>query len=503
MSNSKTLPAPAKPKPIDGWIRKSELDDYLDRHLPLPTQAISNEEYIPLPQTREQRTVELLTLETAQAHAKKLGMDRRQFLRSSCGMALAFAAVNSVFGNFFTVDAAELWEPGAVAEKKTSYFIFDVQTHHVAMDKQWPTADQEFIDYLVGLRRFGGSMNPELKRKTPEPSDLYIENFVKEVFLDSDTNVIALSALPSQTEEGNVLPPELLVKTRNWVNELTRSPRVISHGVFTPELGTRNLEAMELQAEKLRIEAWKGYSGVSRDRKREGWTIDDEKLVYPALEYARKLKIKNICLHKGLPFPGEQRFWQPMDVIRAAQDFPDLNFLVYHAGFKGVGDVLPAARSGFKTSSYVPWVSDMCALKQKNPKITNVYMELGSAFALMVNSSPLLCAHVLGMIIKAFGNDHLLWGTDSIWWGSPQWQIEAFRRLEMPPELMRRFGYKPLTTEVKRKIFGLNAARVYGIDPQAKRNPVPSDYVEKLRKMYQQAGGPMPSNTQYGWVRAV
>jgi predicted TIM-barrel fold metal-dependent hydrolase len=344
-------------------------------------------------------------------------------------------------------------------------------------------------------------MNPELKRKTPEPSDLYIENFIKEVFLDSETDVIALSALPSQTEEGNVLPPELLVKTRDWVNELTRSPRVISHGVFTPELGTRNLEAMQVQSEKLRIEAWKGYSGVSRDSKRTGWTIDDEKIAYPALEYARKLKVKNICLHKGLPFPGEQLWWQPMDVIKAARDFPDLNFLVYHAGFKGVGEVLPAARNQFKTTSYVPWVSDICTLKQKNPKITNVYMELGSTFALMVSSSPLLCAHVLGMIIKAFGDDHVLWGTDSIWWGSPQWQIEAFRRLEMPATLARRFGYTPLTTEVKRKILGLNAARVYGVDPQAKRQPVPSDYVEKLRQSYRRAG-PTPSNTQYGWVSA-
>jgi len=66
--------------------------------------------------------------------------------------------------------------------------------------------------------------------------------------------------------------------------------------------------------------------------------------------------------------------------------------------------------------------------------------------------------------------------------------------------LQKRFGYKPLTDDVKAKIFGLNAAKVYGVDPKAKRNPVPGDYLDKLKKQYKAAGGPFPSNTQYGWV---
>jgi len=73
----------------------------------------------------------------------------------------------------------------------------------------------------------------------------------------------------------------------------------------------------------------------------------------------------------------------------------------------------------------------------------------------------------------------------------------------MPGSLIKQFGYKPLTTEMKRRIFGLNAAGVYGLDPNARRNPVPGDYVDELKKLYQQAGGPMRSNTQYGWVAAI
>jgi hypothetical protein len=259
---------------------------------------------------------------------------------------------------------------------------------------------------------------------------------------------------------------------------------------------------MQAQAEKLRIDAWKGYTGVGRAKGVSSWRVDDEKLSYPALEYSRKSKIKNICLHKGLPFPGDPESWSPKDVVQAAKDFPDLNFLVYHSGFRSLEDALPAAQDGFRKTAYIPWVSDLCQWRKHNSRMSNVYMELGSTFALMVSASPLLCAHVLGMIIDAFGADHVLWGTDSVWWGSPQWQIEAFRRFQIPEDLQKRFGYKPLTPEVKRQIFGLNAAKVYGVDPAAKRNPMPRDYLEQLRKTYKESGMAAPSNTQYGWVRA-
>jgi uncharacterized protein len=82
-----------------------------DRHLPIPSQVVSNEEYHPLPQTAAQKAVEYHLLEMANRNAKKLGTDRRQFLPTRCGLATAFAALNEVFGNFFRIEAAELWEP--------------------------------------------------------------------------------------------------------------------------------------------------------------------------------------------------------------------------------------------------------------------------------------------------------------------------------------------------------------------------------------------------------
>jgi hypothetical protein len=501
MSNSKTTPPVRRPAAHNGWIRKSELDAWLDRFLPIPTQVISNEEYTPIAQTPQQKRLECEIMAGADRQARRLGMDRRSFLRTSCGTALAFAAMNTVFGRFFHVDAAELFEPAAAAAK-AKFFIFDVQTHHVATPEQNPHRDQEFLNAVFGLRSVARKMNPALKDREPHLEDIYLENYIKEVFLDSETDLVALSALPGASEETDVLTPEVIYKSRSWINQLTSSQRVISHGYFSPDLGQQNIEYMHAQLEKLKIDAWKGYTGVARAKGREGWRIDDEKLAYPALEDARKRGVKNICLHKGLPFPGDPEWWNPKDVTRAAQDFPDLNFLIYHSGFKDLQESLPDAADGFRKNPRVAWVSDMCDWKKKNPDVKNVYMEMGSTFALMVSSSPMLAAHVLGMIIDAFGDDHLLWGTDSVWWGSPQWQIEAFRRLEMPEELTKRFGWKPLTDDVKRKVFGLNAARVYRVDPEAQRNPMPADYLDKLRKLYKQAGSPSPSHTQYGWVRA-
>ncbi len=493
--NPKTNPDTPAPAATNGWVQKCDLDEYLGRHLPIPTQVVSNEEYYPLPQTRAQKAVEHHLIEMAGRGAKRLGVDRRQFLGSACGMATAFAAMNKVFGGYFRVEAAEMMEPAAAAQSKPDYFIFDVQTHHVKANYQNPL--------LFEFRRGARAMNPALRDREPKADDLYLENYIKEVFLDSDTDVAAISGVPAATEDENILPADQMAGTRDLLNRLSRSRRMVTHGLLTPDLGTKGREAMHQQTEKLKIEAWKGYTGLGLGADKEGWWADDEKIAYPSFEYSRKLKVKNICLHKGLALGlFNEAHCHPRDLVKVSRDFPDLNFLTYHSGFKSLQEALPAAADGFRKNPSVPWVSELCETRKKNPHMKNVYMELGSTFGMMAITHPQLCCHVLGMIIDAFGSDHVLWGTDSIWWGSPQWQIEALVRLEMPEELMKRFGYKPLTTEVKRQIFGLNAARVYGVDPKAKRNAMPGDYIDQLRKLYRQAGRPRPSNTQYGWVAA-
>jgi uncharacterized protein len=475
------------------WVRKWSRDAGTDEFSPLPTQVVSNEEYIPLAQTAEQARVAELLDENARRSARRLGLSRRDFLASSAGMASAFLALNAVFGQFFEIDPVEAIESAAADERKPSgQFIFDIQTHHVAAPRQFP--------FLLGLRRVGRPWNPELAKDRGTMDELYLGNYIKEIFLDSDTTVAVISGIPSATDESNILPPDKMAETRDVINRLAASQRLVAHGLVSPNKGPSDLDEMRRQSAELKISAWKGYTGLPFGNPPKPWRVDDEKVAYPMLEASRRLGIRNICLHKGLPLQGGvEEYWHPRDLERAAKDFPDLNFIVYHSAFHSLLPLLDAARDEFRTSARVNWVTDLCEIRQRNPGLTNIYAELGSTFGQMVITSPMLCGHVLGMLVQTFGADHVLWGTDSIWWGSPQWQIEALRRFTMPESLMKRFGYGPLTPEVKAQILGLNAARVYGIDPNAHRNPVPPDYVSKLRAAYREEG-PRPSLTQYGWV---
>ncbi|HYO79388.1 MAG TPA: amidohydrolase family protein [Thermoanaerobaculia bacterium] len=479
-------------------VRKCDLDAVRNTFLPIPTQIVGNEEFVPIAQTVQQQQVEAKLNEIADEASKKLGVSRRQFLASSGGMAAAFLAMNAVFGcRSFDVDPAEVLEVGASAEKwPKPYFIFDVQTHHVAAGRQIE------MPPLLKYREFGAMMgNQALQGRAHAWDDLYLANYVKEIFLDSDTVVAVITGLPSREDDQNVLPAADMVETRAQVNGLAQSKRLIAHGLFSPDLGSKNMEDMQRQVERLKIEAWKGYPGQPLAPDGRGWWMDDEKVAYPAYEYSRRVGIKTICVHKGLPLPiWDMEHSSPRDVPKAALDFPDMNFLIYHAAFRSIQDLMRAAQDDFKTTQYIPWISDLCEARKKNPRMTNVYMELGTTFGMVAVANPRAAAYIVGMMIDAFGDDHVLWGTDSIWWGSPQWQIEAFRRLQMPEEYMQRFGFKPLTDEVKRRIFGLNGAGIYGIDPAAKLKALPNDALSKLKETYKAAGG-MRSNTQYGWVR--
>jgi hypothetical protein len=105
---------------------------------------------------------------------------------------------------------------------------------------------------------------------------------------------------------------------------------------------------------------------------------------------------------------------------------------------------------------------------------------------------------MLGQMIQVAGADHILWGTDSIWGGSPQSQIVRLRKLKMTDALMEKHTYPELTDAIKDQILGLNAAKLFGVDPKAKRQAIKADKLSRLREEYRQ--DPRPSNTQYGWV---
>ena len=471
----------------------------LRTEVPLPTRLVSNEEFPPLPQTAAQRAVEDRILAAAGRLAPRLGLSRRDFLRTSGGVATSLLAMNAVFGRFFDVLPVEAADPAAFQERTGApFFIFDVQVHYVGAG--YDPGDAEALrkgavskQGLLGLRRQARRLNPKLASDQGTLADLSWENFVKEVFLDSETAIGLISTPPGPYPQEAVVPPKEMTHIRDEINRITQSRRMLAHGLITPQLGQADLDFMDLQAATLKVDAWKGYTGAPPKGFDRGWFVDDEKLAYPMLERAKKLGVRRVCLHKGLPLGPVADYNHPRDLIKAAQDFPDIDFLAYHSGLLGV--------TAPKPSGEVPWTTEFCQMKKKAPGLKNIYMELGSTFGQLVTTDPTACAHLLGQLVDAFGADHVLWGTDSIWYGTPQWQIEAFRRFEIPAVLVERHGYAPLTRTVKEQIFGLNAARVFGVDVNAKRNEIPKDYLSRMKMAYLEDGA-APSHRWYGWVTA-
>ncbi|MEO8992376.1 MAG: hypothetical protein ABI284_05235, partial [Nitrosospira sp.] len=56
---------------------------------PIPVQSISSDEFMPAPQTSQQREFEVRIKEAGTKMAKRLGISRRKFLQTAAGMATA------------------------------------------------------------------------------------------------------------------------------------------------------------------------------------------------------------------------------------------------------------------------------------------------------------------------------------------------------------------------------------------------------------------------------
>ena len=108
--------------------------------------------------------------------------------------------------------------------------------------------------------------------------------------------------------------------------------------------------------------------------------------------------------------------------------------------------------------------------------------------------------NLMGNDSKLDCSDHVIWSTAGLWWGSPQWVIDAFKRFQISDELCEKHGYTKITKQDKANIFGLNAAKLYGVDVDQKRKEIPQDGINKFKLKYQAMGG-QPSNRVPGWVR--
>jgi predicted TIM-barrel fold metal-dependent hydrolase len=476
---------------------------------PVPTQMVSNGEFNPLPQTPDQRRVEGRLTEFADATARRLGLDRRQFLRSSCGMAAAFVAMNEVFGPLFKVDPAEAKEPDAAAARASSLsrqFIFDDQLHFVR-------DDYDFAGIMELAQYAAVNWNPEMKK---EPVGMGLErykfaNFLKEIYFDSDTTIGLLSGAPFDDPSHWFLSNDQIKQASETVNGIAGSRRLLFHSLFTPNQPGW-MEEVDRVIEVVRPTSWKGYTigdPLSPQTTKYPFRLDDEKLMYPFYEKAVRAGITNICIHKGLlpkdyetAIPGGAwRYATVDDVPKAAKDWPQINFIIYHAALRAFLENPNDDLAEFERTGNIRWVSDLAAIPAKY-QVSNVFADLGTSFAVSAVTNPRFCAAMIGTLVKGLGHDHIFWGTDSVWYGSPQWQIEAFRRLEIPEDMQRKHGFAPLGPAdgvVKGAILGYNGARHYHLDLRAAANEMRQDGIAKRRAAYLDNGGG-PSNAAYGYV---
>ncbi|MFI5316980.1 MAG: amidohydrolase family protein [Myxococcota bacterium] len=470
---------------------------------PIPTQVVSNGEYMPSPQSSAQRQVEQVLGELADPIARRLRMDRRSFLKTSCGMAAAFLAMNRVYGELFSVGVAEAAEPAAAAERLAALskqLVIDVQLHFVRDDFNW--------DGLLVLGEWAKRWNPVLEKEGVTLRRYKFENFVKEVFLDSETRIGLISGAPSDDPSHAVIGSAELARARDTLNAVAGSRRVLSHSILRPgQAGW--LDEIDRALAEWRPDSWKGYTvGDPLAPSQFPWRMDDETVTYPGYAKIAKSNRRIVCVHKGLlPADYESstkhwRFAMVDDVGKAAADWPQLTFVIYHSGLKPFLTPPDESLAQFEKTGRMDWVTDLAEIPEKYG-VTNVYAELGTSFATSAVTHPRHCAALLGTLIRGMGADHVLWGTDSVWYGSPQWQIEAFRRIEIPEDMQKKHRFAPLGAAdgaAKTAILAGNAARLYGIDLAALAESSRRDSLAVAKREYE-AAGPARSNLAYGFIR--
>jgi predicted TIM-barrel fold metal-dependent hydrolase len=466
---------------------------------PIEFDPPSNGEYCPTgPTELGQRRMEMWRSIVEEKH-RRLGMSRREFAESACGTAAWLFTINQVAcggggggsaggaggagmggaggggGNAgsgggtntggapggggapgpdgaLPSDTAgydvkpDMMEDMGMAREALSgnEFIFDVQTHVVAPETEWQ-----------------GSIPAR------------VVDFMKLIFVDSDTTVACLSGVPATRDQG-LQSPAARAQIQQIV-ERYGGNRFLFHCNTDPQkAGEADFMAQAAMTHK-NIAAWKSYPQTNPG----GLAADN--ILNTFVSAARMTGVKIIASHRGLDSGSYNSSNSPVDVVRAAKAAPDLKFLIYHSGWQsGTNENHPydpmAPAAGLTGVDRFIRAMEEAQL----PPNSNVYAELGTTWR-NLSLDPQSAAHVIGKLLKYVGVDRVCWGTDCVMGGSPAGQIAAMRTFMIPQALQAAHGYPAMTDEIRRKIFGLNGAAAYGIDPAKTRYKISNDDITKLR----------------------
>ena len=574
MSKSDRVP---ESREEDAWLSDEQLKHVAPAesepfHGPVPTRMVSNGEYMPHPQTRDQQRVEHRVKELASKAAGKLNISRRRFLEGTGGLAASFIAMNEVYGRMFNVSDNEMFDPAHHSQHgpPRDLFVFDDQTHIVRTSinspqslralAQGPGAASTAAGFTknpfngVGGNAAGpdelGSLwtpwNPLQLHPDSPPNpgpattvagEFHLGQYINRLYLQAQTSVsiisnanFALFTPPGSTEpraakeiseslQGEILTGWQTSQCRDFINHLAGSTRALAHGQIYPGAGNHADplfgDYTQWQIENMQPDSWKGYNVATAASAGPGmlftrWRLDDEEIAYPTYEVIARNKHElkkhpgffNICVHKGLsPSPdgnvatnNQPEFGNPDDLVKACSDWPQFNWIMYHSCFRpsfyslqalldikneaGAQPPTMLRDSDGRSFPNIRWTTQFAQIAagkyragaeptSKSPssrhRLRNLYAELGTTMASVIITFPTVWAHMIGQLLYYMGEDHIVFGSDSVWYGGPQWQIEAFWRYQIPESIRRRWGYPQLTERAKRKILGLNSARLYGL----------------------------------------
>jgi uncharacterized protein len=531
--------------------------------LPVDVMPASNEEYLPPPPSKEQIAIMHLAERETERYRRKFKMTRGRFVRTAAATAIGFWAIDTVmmgrYGHYGFAqgrrrpDACDLeWDGKKGAESlrnRPGEFIFDVQSHHVDPDGEWRVSNPAIHAFFAAVwpqTREGGDADP-------------IENlgrfhYLKELFLDSATSATVLSVVPTSPDTRNPLPIAEAAATVRTVNRLARSRRCVMHAFVMPNRGSagnttpnmkpqyldEELQMMMERAVKYRdiLRGWKTYCAWGDIPYASGWFLDtDTGMAFLDQVQNVSRKVRSVppvvATHKGFALPGfDQRAATPRDIGPAAKAYPGVKIIVYHSGYD-IGDRQRPYRGDESARSDTNTVDGLIkslrennydASRFKKPgkafgNVPNVYAELGSVWR-DVMRDPDQAAHLLGKLITHVGPRRVVWGTDSLWYGSPQSEIVAFRRFEFTNEGKELYNLpyglqgdvedptkkarRPERT-IRNAILGRNAARAYRFNPDARRRKISCDKVNELgEEGYVDSAGneresaPLASNTVLG-----
>ena len=429
--------------------------------LPILLDPASSDEYQPLPLSSVVREARRRAWQDAADNARRVGLTRRDFLRTSMGAATVLLALGGCSndeqggqsGGTFTVPTDAGVDPDAADAVFTGADVpvIDAQAH--------------FLEFEPGSSAPAPGF-PQASCGAADPRDCFgVDRFVDTVFGKSETAAAVLSAVPAPDAFTGELSVEIMDQARRQVGDAVVGGRLLIHGLVAPTNKplTAALDDMEVVAGKFKVEGWKAYTGSG-----PGWRLDNS-VGKAVLQKAVDLGIPRIAIHKGIS--GSAPFASPADMGPAAKAFPTVQFAAYHSGWE------PGVPEGPFTEATADRGTNRLVASLRRAGVapdSNVYAELGSTWFNLMRS-PTEAAHVLGKLLVAVGEDRVIWGTDSIWYGSPQGQIDAFRAFSISPELQERFGYPALTDDIKGKILGRNVAHLYGLDlATIGRRPRPS-----------------------------